>query len=122
MRVAIPVDDRQFCPHFGRSSQMMLAEVDPATRTVERKRIIDRPQRGCDSFPQWLSELAVDMVVGGGMGAGAQQGLANRGIGVSLGHDGDDLDAVIASFLDHPEGLGNGACSHDDHEHQHCRH
>jgi len=121
MRIAIPVTGDRFCAHFGRSDAVLLCEVDPRTRAVDRRRILERPNMGCDAFPAWLGELAVDVVVGGGMGPGAREGLANRNIRVSLGHAGDDLDAVIASFLDHPEGLPHSSCTHDDREHHHCR-
>ncbi len=122
MRVAIPVDDAQFCPHFGRSSAVLLCEVDLKQRTIERRRLLDRPAHGCDSYPRWLADLAVDVVVAAGMGAGARQGLADRHIATSLGHTGRTLDDVLASFLDHPQGRDDGACDHRDHEHHHCRH
>ncbi|NBC10164.1 MAG: hypothetical protein GVY24_00320 [Planctomycetes bacterium] len=122
MRIAIPLSGGVFSAHFGRSDAVLLCEADPATRGVDRRRRLERPKMGCDALPAWLGELAVDVVVCGGMGAGAREGLARRNIRVSAGHVGDDLEAVIASFLDHPEGLPQTPCRHEDHEHHHCRH
>ena len=122
MRIAIPMSDGEFCPHFGRSTQVLLCEVDPADRRIDRPRTLDRPHAGCDSLPGWLAELAVDRVLAGGIGGGAQQGLAQRGIAISHGYEGPEWRQVIEQFFDQPEGGDATACSHDEHEHHHCKH
>jgi predicted Fe-Mo cluster-binding NifX family protein len=122
MRIAIPMQDEAFCPHFGRSNAIFLADVDVSTRKVDRPRTIDRQATGCDSLPGWLADLAVNTVVAGGIGAGAIAGLAERGILVSAGHTGTTPDEVLASFFNRPEGDADAACSSHDHESHHCRH
>lgn len=122
MRIAIPMQDDAFCPHFGRSNALFLADVDLAARKVDRPRTIDRQATGCDSLPGWLADLAVNTVVAGGIGAGAIAGLAERGIVVSAGHTGQSADDVLASFFDRPEGDADAACSSHDHQTHHCRH
>ena len=122
MRIAIPMQDDTFCPHFGRSNAIFLADVDLAKRTVGRTRTIERQATGCDSLPGWLADLAVTTVVAGGIGAGAIAALAERKIVVSAGHTGQSAGDVLSSFFDRPEGDANAACSSHDHETHHCRH
>jgi len=122
MRLAIPMCDGRFSPHFGRSNELFLCDIDVATQTVVRPRTIQRQARGCDSLPQWLSDLAVQQVVVGGIGAGAIEGLRARGIRVSAGHDGRTPEAVLRSFFDNPVGADDAACSGHDHQTHHCHH
>jgi predicted Fe-Mo cluster-binding NifX family protein len=124
MRIAVPVTDDQFCPHFGRCTGVYLAEVDPEARRIDRPRTLESRRSGCDSLPGWLSELAVDVVLAGGIGAGAQAGLADRGIRVVAGFEGPSPDDVVRAWFDHPEGGQANPCGDHDHQHHrhHCRH
>lgn len=122
MRVAIPMRDGSFSPHFGQSNELFLCEVDLAAQRADRPRTIQRQARGCESLPQWLADLAVEQVVVGGIGAGAIEGLAARGINISAGRDGATPDDVLRSFFSDPEGAENAACSGHDHHTHHCRH
>jgi len=122
MRIALPLDGQQFCPHFGRSSALMLCEVDPSNQSVDRPRVIERGATGCDSMPGWLASLGVDVVVAGGIGANAVMSLADKGIDVSAGHRGQDPQEVIRSFLQTPQGDPNYTCNHNDHQNHHCKH
>jgi predicted Fe-Mo cluster-binding NifX family protein len=122
MRVAIPVADDLFCPHFGRCTQVTLAEVDLESRTVDRLRTLVRPKQGCDSLPTWLAELAVETVVVGGIGGGAIANLQSRGIGISAGHSAETPAEALESYLASPAGGPLSGCDHHHHNHQHCRH
>ncbi len=121
MRIAIPVVDEMFSPHFGRSTGIYLAEVDLESKQVTQPRMLDRQTKGCESLPQWLRDLAVDMVVAGGIGGAAVQSLRDKGINVSAGHRGQSPQDVVSSFLDSPEGDASNVCNHDEHENHHCR-
>lgn len=125
MRVAIPMIGEQFSPHFGRCEGLFLCEIDPDTRQLTRPRAIRRTATGCESLPQWIQSMGVDMVLAGGIGAGAQQLLNQMGIRYSAGHEGDRPEQVIEHFFKHTgEDLPNacGGHEHGDHEHHHCRH
>jgi predicted Fe-Mo cluster-binding NifX family protein len=122
MRIAIPLRDQQFCAHFGRSSALMLCEVDVSNQSVDRPRIIERGATGCDSMPSWLQSLAVEVVVAGGIGANAVASLADKGIRVSAGHQAHTPQDAIDSFLQSPQGDPNYTCNHDDHHTHHCKH
>ncbi len=122
MRIAIPTVGEQFCAHFGRCDGVWLGDLSPDRGQVDRPRFVQRPHRGCDSLPGWLKDLAVDVVVAGGIGPGAVEGLAARGITVSAGHEGDDFDALVASYQRHPEGQTGNLCQSSEHERHHCRH
>lgn len=126
MRIAVPTMDEQFCDHFGQCDGVYLCDADPATGTIERPRIVPRNAHGCESLPNWLDELAVRCVVAGGIGAGAQQRLAQLGIRVSAGHFGETPEDAVRHYLADPQAQHPNACADHDHahghEHKHCRH
>lgn len=122
MRVAVPMLDDKFCSHFGRCNGVFLCDVDPDQGKIDRPRIVPRNASGCESLPNWLDELAVHCVIAGGIGAGAQQRLAQLGIRVSAGHDGNTPEDVVRHYLADPDAQHANACADHDHEHKHCRH
>ncbi|MHB1155369.1 MAG: NifB/NifX family molybdenum-iron cluster-binding protein [Phycisphaerales bacterium] len=128
MRVAIPMIGDKFSAHFGRCDGLFLCELDPATQHIDRERTIQRDAKGCESLPHWLKAMSVELVLAGGMGAGAQQRLNEIGIQFSAGHEGETPQQVLQHYFDHPEGTSTNACSghegpgHGEHEHHHCRH
>ena len=122
MRIAVPTTDERFCPHFGRCAGVWLCEYDQATDRIDRPRIVQRPHQGCDSLPGWLKDMAVDLVIAGGIGAGAIEGLTAMSITVSAGHGGDDFKQLVASYREHPEGLTANVCDSSEHDRHHCRH
>lgn len=122
MRIAIPTSNQAFTEHFGKSDGLYLCEYDPQTGKIEQPRHISRQSRGCESLPNWLCELAVDMVLAGGMGAGAQANLQRVGITYSIGHSGDQPEDVLNQFINDPNGSRENACHGHDHDHHHCKH
>ncbi len=123
MRVALPLRDGQFCEHFGKCDGVLLADVDLASGQITQPRTLARSRDGCETMPQWLADLAVELVIAGGIGGGAQAGLAQRGISVSFGHSGADPMSVLQGYVANPNAqAGANPCGDHDHDHQHCRH
>ena len=122
MRIAIPTQDQAFGSHFGKSNGLFRCEYDPRTRKVEQQRHIARQANGCESLPGWLLELAVDIVLAGGMGAGAQSNLDRIGIQYSIGHTGNTPEDVLDQFINDPNGERENLCHGHDHDHHHCKH
>jgi len=120
MRIAIPVSGEQFCEHFGRGDGFFVCEVDESTRAMERPRVLTRPRSKCESLPQWLQELRVNVVLVGGIGAVGQRHLEERGIRVYAGHSGQDPLRIVHAFLAGNAG-GENPCATFEHRHHHCR-
>jgi predicted Fe-Mo cluster-binding NifX family protein len=122
MRIAIPTQDQAFGSHFGKSNGLFLCEFDPQSGEVQQQRHISRQANGCESLPGWLLELAVDLVLAGGMGAGAQSNLDRIGIKYSIGHTGETAEEVLAQFLENPKAERENPCHGHEHDHHHCKH
>lgn len=123
MRVAVPMLDDQFCAHFGRCNGVMLCEIDIEHRHLAQPRHLKRPGLGCEGMPDWLASLGVEHVLAGGLGAGAQQSLAGRNIGFTIGLSGRTGEEVVQQYLENPRAERANPCDdHHEHEHHHCRH
>ena len=124
MRIAVPTLDEKFCSHFGKCDGMFLCDANLADGKIDRQRLVPRDAKGCESLPHWLDQLAVECLVAGGIGAGAQQRLTQLGIRVSVGHYSKTPEDAVKHFLADPQAEYTNACADHDHthEHKHCRH
>ncbi|MEX0775567.1 MAG: NifB/NifX family molybdenum-iron cluster-binding protein [Phycisphaeraceae bacterium] len=122
MRVAVPVSGDRFTSHFGQCDGVYLCDADLESGLIDRPRVLRRQTSGCESLPQWLAELAVQCVVAGGIGAGAQMRLAELGIQVSAGHQGQTPDEAVRHFLANPRAQLANTCAGHEQQHHHCRH
>lgn len=120
IRLALPMKEGCFSEHFGRCDGVYLCELDEATGQIDRPRAIRRDHAGCEHMPVWLSTLGVNVVVAGGIGAGAQQRLAQLNIRVAAGYAGTDPAEVIRQYIEQPAGGSANTCAGHDHEHHHC--
>jgi predicted Fe-Mo cluster-binding NifX family protein len=122
-RLALPLADGRFCPHFGRANQFMLCDVERDAWVPGRTRtIVKRLKPGeCESVPDWLKSMMVSTVLAGGIGPVAQQRLGALGLSVVTGLCGDDPIRVLADYLDRRQSGGPNACKQETHLLRHCR-
>ena len=122
MRIAVPYEDGQVFQHFGHTRQMKLYDVEKGQVVAEQ--VADTAGSGHGALAGFLSGLKVDTLICGGIGAGAQEALAQAGIrlygGVSGGADEAVralLDGTLAYSPDvqcgHHEHHGAHACGED---------
>ncbi len=97
--IAIPLIDGRFSDHFGGAQAFALYLVDEATRQVGERRVVAPPEHGRGVYPMWLRQQGADVVLAGGMGPRATGILAQHGIEVVLGVQGDDPDTVVSRYL-----------------------
>lgn len=119
MTIAVPYENGLVFQHFGHTGQFKLYDVENGQITGERT--ADPAGSGHGALAGFLSGLGVDTLICGGIGAGAQQALAQAGIrlygGVTGGAD-EAVRAFLAGTLDYN---ANVQCGHHDHkEHGAC--
>ena len=120
MKIAGPYEDGQVFQHFGHSGQFKIYDVEDGRITAER--IAVPAGSGHGALAGFLSGLEVDTLICGGIGAGAQEALAQAGIrlygGVTGGAD-EAVRALLAGTLDYSAEV---RCSRHDHhgERGHC--
>ena len=125
MRLAIPYDNGQVFQHFGRSEQFKIYEV--ADGAIESPHVLENNGEGHGALVTLLQQAHVDVLICGGIGAGAQNALKAAGIRFYGGVQGE-ADKAAADFLvdrlaydpavrceHHGEGHGHGhghGCHH----------
>lgn len=112
-KIAVPTDDEgNVFKHFGKTSQFTMYEFK--NNELVNKIILKSEGEGHGSKVSLLSDNLVNVVICGGIGFEAMEGLMNKGIVVMPGAGGD-VDVVTAAYLDGSlTGDKNAAHSHGE--------
>ena len=94
---------------------------DTENEQIVKEQVADTTGSGHGALAGFLSGLKVDVLICGGIGAGAQQALAQAGIKLYGGVTGGADDAVRAFLAGTLAYNADVHCDHHDHEH-HGRH
>lgn len=100
MKIAVPVQQGSFCPHFGGADAFAFYTINLADRTIGDRVFGAPPEHGRGVFPSWLRHQGASVILAGGMGPRAVEMFNRMGIEVVLGVDGDHPDALVQRFLD----------------------
>ena len=128
MKIAIPYENGEVFPHFGKSEQFAIYTVED--KKIVKKEVIGTNGQGHGALAGMLSNLEVDVVIAGGIGGGAVTALHAAGITCYAGAQGkcdDFAQALLDGTLvqnDQPTcGCGHhheGGCGH--HHDEGCGH
>ena len=113
MKIAVPFVNGEVFQHFGHTETFKLYEIEAGQ--VVSGEIINTNGSGHDAMASFLSDLSVSVVLCGGIGDGAQAALADAGIEICSGAQGD-ADAAVAAYL---KGELESAGVNCDHHHGH---
>ena len=128
MRVAVTYEDGQIYQHFGHTQEFKVYDIED--NKVVKAEVYGTNGYGHEALAQLLFGGGVDVLICGGIGGGAQVALAQAGIQVAAGVQGN-ADAAVQLLLDgklsfsyeanchhHEEGHSCGDeghdCGHDD--------
>ncbi|WP_145073933.1 NifB/NifX family molybdenum-iron cluster-binding protein [Poriferisphaera corsica] len=120
MRIAIPLKNNIFSRHFGKSDALAVYTIDD-NNAITNSETLPRTIDGCSGLPTWISSLNIDLVLVGGLGQGALNGLLARNIQVKPASPQDDPAQIIAQHLAAPSSADLSVCPGHDHPH-HCDH
>lgn len=113
MKIAVTYENGQIFQHFGHTAQFKLYDV--ADGKVISSEVVDTNGSGHGALAGFLRQRGVDTLVCGGIGGGAQAALAEAGIRLFGGVQGD-ADAAVQALLAGNLGYNpNVRCSHHDH-------
>lgn len=115
MRIAIPYESGQVFQHFGHTNQMKIYDTDNGQ--IVREQIVDTTGSGHGALAGFLASLKVDALICGGIGAGAQEALAQIGIKLYGGVAGVADEAAQAFLQGKLVYSSNVRCDHHEHEH-----
>ena len=117
MRIAVPYENEKIEQHFGRAKQFKFYDVEDGT--VQSSEVVDTVGEGHGALASFLHNAKADVVICGGIGAGAQTALAEAGITLVSGVKGSADEVVqqhLAGTLE--RSADEGKCTHR-HQHQH---
>ena len=117
MRIAVTYEDGQIFQHFGHTENFKVYDVE--NNKVTDSKVINTNGTGHGALATLLNGLAVDVLICGGIGGGAQMALAEAGIKLYGGVFGDADSAVDALLKGELEYNPNVMCSHHHHEEGH---
>ena len=116
MKIAVTYDNGEVFQHFGRTEQFKVYEVE--NQKVISSAVIGSNGTGHGALAGLLAEEGIEVLICGGIGGGAQTALAEAGIELIAGAQGD-TDEVVEAYL-RGELISTGAnCHHHDHEEGH---
>jgi len=121
MRIAVTYENGQVFQHFGHTAQFKLYDVEDGK--IVSSQIVDTNGSGHGALAGFLNMANADVLICGGIGMGAQMALAEAGIKLFGGVQGD-ADAAAQAFVDGKlEYAPDARCDHHGHEEGHdCGH
>lgn len=116
MKIAVTYDNGKIFQHFGRTESFKVYEVED--NKVVSSEVIGSNGVGHGALAGLLADQSVDVLICGGIGGGAQQALAEAGVELAAGAEGD-VDEAVEAYL-RGELISTGAnCDHHHHEDGH---
>ncbi len=116
MKIAVTYDNGNVFQHFGRTEFFKVYDVED--NKVISSEVIGSNGVGHGDLAGLLSDRSVDVLICGGIGGGAQQALADAGVELIAGAEGD-TDQAVEAYLK-GELISTGAnCDHHHHEDGH---
>ena len=94
MKIAVTYENGNVFQHFGHTEQFKVFDVDG--KNIVDTQIVDTNGNGHGALAGMLASLRVDTLICGGIGAGAQNALADAGIQLYGGVSGNVDEAVNA--------------------------
>lgn len=115
MKIAVTYENGQIFQHFGHTKQFKLYQVEDGK--ILSAEVVDTNGSGHGALAGMLSALKTDVLICGGIGGGAQMALAQNGIQLFGGANGD-ADKAVESFIAGSLAYDpNAKCDHHDHQH-----
>ena len=115
MKIAVTYENGEIFGHFGHTKQFKVYETENGK--ILSSKVVDTNGSGHGALAGMLSALNIDVLICGGIGGGAQMALAQAGIKLFGGVQGDADKAVEAYLNDTLAYDPEAKCDHHDHEH-----
>ena len=115
MRIAVTYENGQVFQHFGHSEQFKVYDVEDGK--VVKSEVIGTNGQGHGALAGFLLQGNVDVLICGGIGGGARNALAEAGIDLFPGAQGNadaQVEAYLAGELNYDP---DTVCSHHGHHH-----
>ena len=115
MRIAVTYENGEIFQHFGHTEQFKLYDVEEGK--IIKEQVAGTNGSGHGALAGFLQAAKVDALICGGIGMGAQMALADAGIKLYAGVQGQADAAAKALAEGTLEYDPNARCDHHDHHH-----
>ena len=112
MRIAVTYDNGNVFQHFGHTEAFKVYDVE--NQQIQKSQIVPTNGSGHGALAGFLRDAGVDALICGGIGGGAQAALAQVGINIYGGVDGNTDEAVAALISGTLNYQANVQCNHHD--------
>ncbi len=116
-KFAIPTLDNKSCAHFGHCQSFAVVQVDDDNE-IGKVQFVDPPVHQPGTYPRFLAEQGVDVIIAGGMGVMAQDLFRKNNIEVHMGVGVEDPSLLVEQFLNSELQTGDNLCNHGADDHQ----
>lgn len=117
MRIGVTYEKGEIFQHFGHTKQFKLYDVKNGK--IEKTEVVLTNGQGHGALSSFLKQLNVEVLICGGMGAGAKNALSDAGIQIYGGVSGSS-DEAVSNYIAGKLSFDTDAhCTHHEHEH-HC--
>ena len=118
MKIAVTYENGEVFQHFGHTEQFKVYDIEDGQLTSST--VIGSDGSGHGALAGLLADRAIDVLICGGIGGGAQAALAEQGIELCAGAQGS-ADEAVAAYL-RGELVNTGAnCDHHHDDGHSCR-
>ena len=118
MIIAVATQGETIFQHFGKTPQFTLFETEDSI--IKNIKVLDTGDSGHSALIDVLKENSAEVLICGGIGAGAVNGLSAAGIEVVSGVECPAKDAVIKYLSGEKLGTGTATCDHHHEGGQTC--
>lgn len=117
-KIAVTTDtDHTVFQHFGKCPSFTVYNIEDGK--LSSQKVLDAGETGHEALADLLAQEKVEVLICGGIGAGAMEALMQNGIMVVPGQQGD-IDVVTQAFLDGTLMMSNMPnCDHHGHGEEH---
>ena len=115
MKIAVTYENGNIFQHFGHTEQFKIYEVE--NNAVIKSEVVDTNGSGHGALAGFLAQNGVNALICGGIGGGAQMALAEVGIKLYGGVQGNADEAVNALLTGSLGYNPEVKCDHHEHEH-----
>ena len=117
MKIATTYENGTIFQHFGKTEEFKVYSIEGGK--VLSREVLSTNGKGHGELANVLVALNVSKLICGGIGQGAKDALANVGIEVYGGTQGNADELVQALLAGTLEYDANVMCNHHDHDHDH---
>ncbi len=110
MKFAIPTLNSEITAHFGHCDKFAIVET--TNNKITNEEILTPPVHQPGSYPKFLAEKGVDVIIAGGMGQKAQVLFTQNNIKVHLGVISGTARKLVEDHINNQLKTGGNLCDH----------